>query len=94
MECEKDRNKTNKYSHIDIHTALGLEFQGLMSTQGEPERLRDYFSKEGIKIVSDFFFFLLQCFIEALAKVRFLKLVKIGQDFHVKCYNFTVLFLI
>ena len=29
-----------------------------MSTQGEPERLRDYFSKEGIKIVSDIFFFI------------------------------------
>lgn len=36
----------------------------------------------------------LQHFIAASAKVRFLKLVKIGQHFHVKCYNFTVLFLI
>ena len=41
----EDRNKTtNKYSHIDTHTALGLEFQMLRSTQGEPGRLRDYFS--------------------------------------------------
>lgn len=31
----------------------------------------------------------LQHFIAASAKVRFLKLVKIGQHFHVKCYNFT-----
>lgn len=34
----------------------------------------------------------LQHFIAALAKVRFLKLVKIGRHFCMKCYNFTSLF--
>lgn len=33
----------------------------------------------------------LQHFIAALAKVRFLKLVKIGRHFCMKCYNFTSL---
>lgn len=33
----------------------------------------------------------LQHFIAALAKVRFLKLVKIGRHFFMKCYNFTSL---
>jgi len=32
-----------------------------------------------------------QHFIAALAKVRFLKLVKIGRHFCMKCYNFTSL---
>lgn len=72
----------------DLNQRPGIPFQ--TTAHNTPQTLQNIISKEQSECQEADTDSKLQHFIAALAKVRFLKLVKIGH-FCMKCYNFTSL---
>lgn len=73
----------------DLNQIPGIPVQ--TTAHNTPEILQNIISKEQSECQEADTDAKLQHFIAALAKVRFLKLVKIGWHFCMKCYNFTSL---
>lgn len=73
----------------DLNQRPGIPVQ--TTAHNTPQTLQNIISKEQSECQEADTDSKLQHFIAALAKVRFLKLVKIGRHFCMKCYNFTSL---